>query len=183
MSNTTTKIDTGLETNIDLLLEMMDESFDWEAWEKGEDGDSFRTVLKRIAKWHDYREGNRPVGTTSCGGYQFNDTPKSLYRALYLFSPAEVDFSDMYKTGTLIQICSPCYRFCASLELHKYEFAAYFGCATELAVGRSEAIRGGCATADNGVKCNSDLGNKWFDLIVKVLEHKFMVYSGNSFEV
>jgi len=177
-----TKIDTELEANLDLLLKMMDESFDWEAWWE-EESDDLRDVLKRVAKWHDYRNGNRPIGTVSCGGHRFNDTPKALYRTLYLFGPAEVDFSYMYKTGTMIQVCSPCYRFCASLELHKYEFAAYFDCAKEFAIGQSKMIQAGDASSDNGIKCNSDLGNKWFDMIVKILEHKIMVYSGNSFEV
>ena len=177
-----TKADTELEINLALLLEMMDESFDWEAWEE-KNIDSFKDVLKKVAKWHDYRNGDRPIPSFPCGGHQFDDTPKALYRTLYLFNPAEVDFSDMYKTGTLIHICSPCYRFCVSLELHKYEFAAYFDCAREFVSGQPKMIQGGWATADNGMKCNSDLGNKWFDVIVKALEYKWMVYGGSSFEV
>ena len=171
-------MDIEMMKNLDLLSKMMGVSFDWE-----EETDTFIEVLKRVAKWHDYRNGQRPIATFSCGGHKFDDTPKSLYRALYLFRPGEVDFLDMYKTGTLIHICSSCYRFCVSLELHKYEFAAYFECAEEFKIGQPKMIQGGWASCDNGVKCNSDLGNKWFDTVVKALEYKLMVYSGNNFEV
>ncbi len=168
--------------DLDLLLRMFHEQFDWEQWYKT-NGASPDEVFRRVAKWHDYRKGNRPVGTGPCGGHEFEDTPKALYRALYLLRPETLDLSDMYKTGTLIDFCSPCYRFECSFQLFKYEACVYFGCAQEFAEGRLSGVQGGWASCNNGVTCNSELGKKWFDVMVKSLERPWAVYPGNDFKV
>lgn len=45
---------------------------------------------------HSYKKsGKRPVGTVACGSSGFQDTPKALYRLLYLTRQSGLDFSDM----------------------------------------------------------------------------------------
>lgn len=54
----------------------------------------------------------------------FSDTPKCLYRFLYLWEPPVLDFSDMYKSRiALIDLNGVAV---ASLAFFKYELAAYF---------------------------------------------------------
>jgi hypothetical protein len=54
----------------------------------------------------------------------FTDTPKCLYRFLYLWRPRTLDFSDMYKSRiALIDLKGAAL---ASLKFYKYELAAYF---------------------------------------------------------
>lgn len=167
---------------LDKLNEMFSEGYDWAAhWERDEFGAGPEDLFKSVYLWHDYRLGNREVPAVSCGGHSFEDTPKSLYRALFLLKPSEIDFSDMYKTGTLIDVVSPCKQFVISLQLWKYELAMYFRCAKEYAAGQRSGIVGGWADCDNGVKCSSELGNKWFDVAVKALEREWTVYGGNDF--
>ena len=139
-------------------------------------------MFREVCKVHDYQRGKRPIPTVDCGGHLFSDTPAALYRAMYLGMPKQIDFSDMYKGG-LVDFCSPCYRFVASFSLWKYEAGFYFGCARECAEGRPDEIRGGWPSCDNGVRCKSELGNKWFSAIVKALERSWDVYPGNDFVV
>ena len=52
----------------------------------------------RLFTIHDYKEmGERPVSTYDCGSARLKDTPKVLYRALFLFAPEHVSFKKMYK--------------------------------------------------------------------------------------
>ncbi len=169
--------------DLDLLESMFSESFDWTAHYEGVEGDTPEEVFQRAYKWHDYRKGDRPVGTGQCGGAKFEDTPQALYRALYLLQPEEVDFSDMYKTGTLVDFCSPNYEFVCSLQLFKYEVGIYFECARQHVQGQLNGVRGGWPSCDNGVQCRDSLGQKWFQLAVVALERQWDVYSGNRFQV
>ena len=168
--------------DLDRLLNMLQPNFDWEAyWENGTDGAD--DLFRKLYRWHDYRDGPREVGTVDCGGHCFDDSPKTLYRALYLLRPSHVDFADMYKTGSLIDFVSPCNEFMISLQLFKYEFQAYFSCAENHARGQLHGVIGGWADADNGVSCGSELGNKWFDIAVRAIERRWDVYRGNNFMV
>lgn len=169
--------------DLDLLESMFSDAFDWAAHYEGVDADSPQEVFQRAYKWHDYRKGDRPVGTVDCGGAQFENTPRALYRALYLLQPEVVDFSDMYKTGTLVDFCSPDYEFGCSLQLFKYEAGLYFECAEQHAEGQRSAICGGSFSSDNGVRCKDPLGQKWFRLAVAAMERQWNVYSGNNFQV
>lgn len=54
----------------------------------------------------------------------FSDTPKCLYRFLYIWEPATLDFSDMYNSRiALIDLNGAAI---AKLAFFKYELAAYF---------------------------------------------------------
>lgn len=165
-----------LEKNLNLLQEMIEPEYDWEESESG-----IEEVFSECFIWHDYeKKGDRPIGTKSCGSYGFEDTPKSFYRLLYLVHPI-VDFSDMYKPGTLIEICSPDYNFRAGMEFHKYELAARFGCAKEYAIGREHMVQCGVPGSDNGIHCSSDIGKLWFETLIKCLNFELSVYPGNDF--
>lgn len=169
--------------DLELLESMLTDDFDWEKWWDDPAEEDPGEIFRRVYKWHDYREGNRPRGVVDCGSVKFEDTPRSLYRALFWVAPSFVDFSDMYKTGTLIDLCSPDYDFLCSLQLFKYELGAYFECAEQHKEGRLSMIQGGWPGCDNGVRCKSDLGKKWFGVIVRALTQEWSVYSGNNFSV
>jgi hypothetical protein len=142
------------------------------------------SIFKNCYKLHDYsKHGNRPIGTIECGSTCFADTSKTLYRLLFLSKPETIDFSDMYKSYTLIELCSPCYEFCVSFQFYKYELAAHFHCAEQHITGKLHPIICGVPGSNNGVKCKSKLGNLWFSTLKNILEHKRLIYSGNNFSV
>jgi len=116
--------------------------------------------------------------------FDFKDTPKSLYRFLFLWEPKNMDFSDMYKcslvkidlNGTGIVV----------LKLYKFELAAYlYVPPSELkprphyAIEVTTAIP---ATEDEefiqGSKAIEEL-----EIFGSLLEQTHVVYSGNDFEV
>ncbi len=132
---------------------------------------------------HDYRKGNRPVGTMECGGSEVRDTARGLYRLLYLSGPDSLDFSDMYKTGGFIDLLSPDGSFVAHAELWKYELMLRFGASAEHLTVRRCGIVAGIPTARNGVEPKSPLLKKWCDTLVLALNSKWEVYPGNDFVV
>jgi len=174
-----------LEADLELLRKMFAEDFDWHQWYDDVRADSPEDVFRRAYKWHDYRQGNRPVGTVDCGGHVFDnpDSPKALYRVLYLLEPSQVDFSNMHKTGTLVDFLSPDSKFCCSFQLFKYKACLRFDCAPEFIAGRPHCIQAGAPDADNGTSCNSELGNTWFQVAVESLTRVWEVYPGNEFSV
>lgn len=135
---------------------------------------------------HDYEaKGDRPIGTIDCGSVALEDTPACLYRALFLFRPEWVSFKDMYK-NSLLTLVSPDYRLVASIDFFKYEMGVYFSASKEHTTISSTAncgIISGMPGADNGVKFQGELAEQWFGFLVKLLTRKWMVYSGNNFEV
>lgn len=175
-----------MKEKLELLKKMMTPGYNWEKhWD--EDKPSISDLFPECYHWHDYRKGNRPYPTCDCGSVGFTDTPKALYRALYLLQPAVVDFSDMYKTGTLVDFTDPDGRFLCSLQLYKYEVALYFGCRRELLIDEQakQGLRISCGVpgADNGVKCSDPLGNLFFEVATMALNFEHDVYGGNDFKV
>lgn len=167
-----------MKEKLELLKEMLNPDYDHE-----ESDTSVEEIFSDCYKWHDYRKGDRPQGTRSCGSSKFDDTPKALYRILYLTGVDTVDFSDMFKSGTLIEICSPDYDFRAGVEFYKFELAVRFGCVKEHCLGTRNMIECGVPGHDNGVKCSSEIGNLWFGMFMKCLNYKYCVYGGNDFFV
>ena len=151
----------------------------------GLEGDSVDPALFRECyRVHSYDEnGNRPVGTVPCGSVAFEDTPKTLYRLLYLLGPKSVDFSEMYKSGGIVEIHSPDYQFCATAQFFKYELGLYFHCAVEHRGGPSTSVRAGWPGANNEEYCISKLGKCWYEVLVECLDHELDVYPGSSFSV
>ncbi len=131
---------------------------------------------------HNYETmGARPVGTFDCGSTRLKNTPKALYRAMFLFQPARVSFKgEMYK-GTLMTLVSPGYELVASVEFFKYELAIYFSAAKEHVEGRPSDIVCGIPGFDNGVRCKGEVAPAWFGLITELLDREWCVYGGNDF--
>lgn len=137
----------------------------------------------RIFFRHDYTTGPRTVKTVECGGMVIADTPRCLYRLLFLTNPPMLDFSDMYKTGEMFALLSPDGQFAAHVELWKYELAIRFSAGPEHVTGRSSAIQCGIPGVDNGIQGHSPLLKAWQDCLRLCLNSKWDVYSGNNFAV
>ncbi len=132
---------------------------------------------------HDYETmGNRPVGTVDCGSTRLKDTPKSLYRVMFLFAPNRVSFKEMYKGG-LLTLVSPDYNLVASVEFYKYELAVYFSASKDHIEGRQSGVVCGLPGSDNGIKYKGEIAQAWFDLITRLLDREWCVYGGNNFNV
>ena len=140
--------------------------------------------LPSIYKIHDYdTQGNRPIGTYSCGSERMEDTPLVLYRAMFLFRPERVSFKDMYK-DTFLTLVSPDYKLVADIEFFKFEIGVYFSAAREyIPSTQGHGVIAGHPGADNGVTFAGEIPSLWFGLLVKLLRNQWMVYSGNNFEV
>ena len=160
-------------------LEWMDQGKEWD--EEADVGldDIVRSLAIPVARdWQGYNIGGAERWT---GG--LDDTPKSLYRALFLFKPKAVDFSDMYKPF-LFGVMSPCGRFSVSFELWKYEFTLRFWVREKSDVsGSRHGVICGAPSSDNGVACSSDEGTQWFEMVRKAVSTELDVYGGNSFRV
>ena len=177
-----------MEKILQNLKEMMLPGYNWEEhWNRDLPNSGIDDVFRQCYRWHDYRKGNRAHKTSDCGSVKFPDTPKALYRMLYLLGPAVVDFSDMYKTGTLVDITDPDELYLCSFQLWKYEASLYFGCPKEFLIDEQEgqAMRLTCGIPgfDNGVKCSDPLGNLFFEVATMALNFEHGVYPGNNFEV
>jgi len=165
--------------NIEALVEEARKIMD------SEDGEyEVQEFLPKLFQIHDYaKQGDRPVGTYPCGSVELKDTPKSLYRAMFLFKPADVSFMDMYKS-TILTITSPDYSLVAKFELFKFEAALYFSASEEHVDGRRQyAVQGGAPGTDNGIHYKSGAAKAWFELLTHLLNREWMVYGGNDFEV
>jgi hypothetical protein len=141
-------------------------------------------LFRQCYRVHDYAHGNRPVKTMPCGSCAVPDTPKALYRLLYLLQPEHpIDFSQMYKSGSIVEVCSPDYQFCAAVQFFKYELGIYFHCTGEHHNGEFPFLTAGWPGADNGQECTSDIGNLWYKTLIKCLTHEITIYPGNDFVV
>lgn len=126
----------------------------------------------------------------------FSDTPRCLYRFLYLWGPPSLDFSDMYKSGiALINLNGAAV---ASLAFYKYELAGYFYVPKDdLIVKPVPAIAtpAGPLFVSSGIPGIEDddeyrpqliEGSKAEEEIqafITLLEMEHEVYSGNNFRV
>ena len=114
----------------------------------------------------------------------FKNTPKSLYRFLYLWEPKNIDFSDMYKSGlAIIRIHK---KGVVILSLYKYELVARLFVTSDEIKPRKRygiEIKSGVPGVDNeGLKADSEVG-KEFKIFKGLLEMKHDVYPGNEFKV
>ena len=166
-----------MRDKLELLKQMMQPEFDWEThWDEYEDADIRYFLMECFRKY----EG--PTGLYACGSAELPDTPKSLYRALWLFGPKNVDFSDMYKTCVFKSV-SPCKRFCFHFDLYKYEAGLYFYCHKDVFESKNIGIVGGAPGTDNHWRCTDKVGNLWFEVAKMALEFEYEVYGGNDFSV
>jgi hypothetical protein len=123
-----------------------------------------------------------PAAIYECGSVRLEDTPKTFYRAMFLFHPISVSFETMYKTP-LLTLVSPDRHLVATLEFYKYELALYFMATKEHIEGRGSNVICGLPGSDNGVHFKGEIAEAWFGLITKLLNREWMVYGGNDFAV
>jgi hypothetical protein len=139
-------------------------------------------VFRRVYLVHDYADGDRMVPTSQCGSFKFKNTPKALYRLLFLARPKRINFDDMYKS-TLFALTSVDGRFVADFDFYKYKLAAYLSATAEHIEGRNSMIMCGVPGANNGIRIKTPELQMWADTLKKCLNKKWMIYGGNDFEV
>ena len=114
----------------------------------------------------------------------FKDTPKSLYRFLYLWNPKKMDFSDMYKCPlALIDLNGAAI---VSVILFKYEFAAYFYVPIKDIVPKPVhfmEIHCGIPECEENEIISTSQAPKEIELFIDLLEAEHDVYGGNNFIV
>lgn len=122
-------------------------------------------------------------GWIRAGSVSFKDTPKSLYRFLYIWEPKRIDFSDMYKcTFAIIDLGIGL----VYLVLYKYEIAAFlYVPPAELKPKPVYEIEISCGvpgTEDEEFIEGSKVIEE-FEAFITFLEQEHDVYSGNNFRV
>jgi hypothetical protein len=114
----------------------------------------------------------------------FKNTPKSLYRFLYLWEPKKIDFSDMYKSHlALINLNGSAV---VSIRLFKYELAAYFYVPIKDIVPKPAhfmEIHCGIPGCEKNIIRSTSQAPKEIELFINLLEAKHDVYGGNNFIV
>jgi hypothetical protein len=149
-----------------------------------EDGEyDAQEQFQQVYLLHDYNAGDRKIATIECGSFGFKDTPKVLYRLLFLTRAKSVDFSDMYKSASLFALTSPDGQFVADIQFFKYELAAYISAPREHIEGRMYGIIAGAPGSDNGIRAKSPELKLWAETLRRCLDKSWMVYGGNDFEV
>ncbi len=116
------------------------------------------------------------------GGVSFKNTPKTLYRMLYLLKPNNVDFSDMYKSGILV-FSSPDNKYWCGFGFYKYEIGIYFYCPKKELHSENTGIICGIPDVDNQWNCTNKTGQLFFEVLKMALDHEYDVYPGNGFKV
>ena len=136
-----------------------------------------------IIRVHNYKiSGDRPIGTIDCGSVRLADTPRALYRAMFLFEPEGLSFKSMYK-GELLCLVSPDYNLVATLEFFKFELAVYFSASQDQIEGKGSRVVSGLPGSDNGIRFKGAITKSWFQLVQTLLDREWDVYGGNHFTV
>ncbi len=114
----------------------------------------------------------------------FEDTPKSLYRFLYLWEPEKVNFLDMYKSRLASIRIHP--KAVINLTLYKYELAMYLY-VTEDQIQKRDVhfveIQCGVPGAENEMLIENSEVYKDYQIVKGLLEMTHDVYCGNGFTV
>lgn len=162
------------------LHQILQPDYDWDLYD--EDGpdieDRFRECCILLS--NEANENDSPV--VGCGSYKLTDTPRALYRLLWLLRPKGLDFSDMYK-AQLLEFALPDRRFVCEFYWFKYEAGLYFYAVREAVGGHGSGIIGGWPGCDNGWYCTDPLGNLFFQVVREIIEYEHTVYGGNNFKV
>lgn len=116
--------------------------------------------------------------------FDFKDTPKSLYRFLYLWQPTEVDFSDMYKGGLAVIDLNGVGL--VLLKFYKFELVAYLYAPQSELKPRPQAfieISSEIPATENEEFIDGSKAKEEFEIFGSLLEWMHTVYAGNNFEV
>jgi len=169
---------------LNLVKAMLSKDFNWEQhWQAK--GPALLDVWKKCHILVDLDTAFSDSGGDwfACGSSTLSDTPKALYRMLWLCNPKRVDFSDMYKSP-LLAVATPDKRFLATFELFKFEAGLYFYAPQGTIQSKGlDLLVAGWPGADNGRTCQDSTGQLFFDVLKRLLEYRHGVYSGNNFEV
>lgn len=155
----------------------------WLDGSEDEEYDIRKEVIPVVFVVHDYdKQGDRKVRTFDAQSHRFQSkaVPHVFYRASFLFGHlAAVDYK-----GPCICITSPDQHFVASLEFFKYELGLYLSVSKEhhRATERSGGVIAGAPGADNGWS-SDEASERWFKTLIRLMERRWLVYSGNNFEV
>ena len=169
-----------MRSRIQKVLEMSASDFDWEKHWDEDDAESIEELFRKCVKVVSEPE----VGDYhDCGSYKALNTPRGLYRLLYLLEPESVDFSNMYR-GQLFAFMSVDGRFLVKVCLYEYELGLYFF-APEEAIDKSDGV---CVPsvwpgADNKIRLTDSIGIEFFEMVKKLVEHEFDVYPVGEFKV
>lgn len=162
----------------DELLKMLQPDYDYdEHWEK------YVEPVEEYFKQVITLEVPENLELFECGSYRPSDTPKCLYRILWLLGPSGVNFDDMYKCE-LFMFLSRDKRFAVEVALFKYELGLYFY-APKSAIDTSQMsfLQAGWPGANNGQTLTDEDGKKFFEIVKLAIEAEWCVYGGNNFEV
>ena len=170
-----------MKEQIEKVMSMMGPDFDWHHYWEEDMGEGLDEEFRQCITL-EFDEEEAKGKYYECGSWRSPDTPRGLYRLLYLCKPKEVDFSDMYKIP-LFFIFSKDMKFSVTVYLFKYELGLYFSCPRNVIEGQGSGIRAGAPGSDNGWHCTDPVGNAFFDMIMKITEFEHTVYSGNNFIV
>ena len=168
-----------MKEEIEKLLEMLAPSFDWDKHWENDNAESIEEVFRRCVTLANSTEGNYH----DCGSYKAQDTPKGMYRLLYLLEPASADFSSMYR-GDLFRFVSVDERFMVRVSLFEYELGLYF-LAPEETIDKSEAacVPSAWPGADNRIRLTDPVGIDFFEMVKKLVEYELEVYPVGEFKV
>jgi hypothetical protein len=165
---------------------------DYEADDYKDPDELFREAIAtewpKGTRWPKGKKGFRDCGSAGRwdGKIKISDTPRGLYRLLYLVRPKKVDFSDMYKSE-MFRFFSKDLRFMVIVYLFKYELSLYFYCRADLVedkqAGQAIRVIAGAPGSNNGLRCTNEEGRKFFEMVARAAKFKWMVYGGNDFEV
>ena len=137
-------------------------------------------------KWRLVKDHWKWNGWVSAKSITFQDTPKSLYRFLYVWEPKAIDFSDMYKSPPLALIDLNG-KGLVSISLFKYELSAYLYVPQTEIVPKEERheieIHCGIPGVDEELLVAGSKAKKVFDEFVNLLEREHDIYPGNYFKV
>ena len=142
-----------------------------------------KDLFGKVFVTHVYEiDGDRKVATQDCESVKLNG-PIAFYRTLFLAQPKQIDFSDMYKSGSLFALVSPNGEFVADVEFWKYEPCIRFSAAPEHVEVEPRVVFCGIPGTDNGGHAKTPELKAWMALLQRCLARKWIMYSGNDFEV
>lgn len=161
---------------IRMLSPDFDPTSDIENWQEDDDLPDIRGVVNSFATCGEIDDFDVPL--YGCGSCSVVDTPKALYRLLYMFRPTNVYFDEMYKSRLFI-IVSETKRFAVLVELFKYKLGLYFACPGPALTGTNKTgIRADHPGADNLITCGSEEGLEFFELVKAVANNEILVRGG-----
>jgi len=118
-----------------------------------------------------------------CGLHVVEDTPKALYRLLYLFGQPSMNFTKMYKEG-LLWLVSPNGQFLVECYFSKYLLCLEYWVLNSNDINpKLESWQRWPYSFEQGTRCINPDGQSFFELVTSALESKWDIYNGTDFIV